>query len=198
MPTLEIPPLYAILDPEQIAGRDAAKVLHDLLAGGAKFLQLRVKALPPNEFFDLARRARTETRSHGCKLIINDRVDIALACDADGVHLGQEDLPLFVTAVSIQSSSGGNLREILDGLSMTIRERGKLKRKVRAISTEGRMSAYILTAVPCLLGAAIMVLMPHFYTSVWNEPMTWYLLGASIAWLMLGNAMMFKMSNFKF
>ncbi len=113
-------------------------------------------------------------------------------------RVGQEDLPLFVTAVSIQSSSGGNLREILDGLSLTIRDRGKLKRKVRAISTEGRMSAYILTAVPCLLGAAIMVLMPHFYTSVWNEPLTWYLLGASVAWLMLGNAMMFKMSNFKF
>jgi tight adherence protein B len=113
-------------------------------------------------------------------------------------RVGQEDLPLFVTAVSIQSSSGGNLREILDGLSATIRERGKLKRKVRAISTEGRMSAYILTAVPCLLGAAIMVLMPHFYNSVTDKPMTWYLLGASFAWLMLGNAMMFKMSNFKF
>ncbi|MEW9805253.1 type II secretion system F family protein [Mesorhizobium marinum] len=113
-------------------------------------------------------------------------------------RVGQEDLPLFVTAVSIQSSSGGNLREILDGLSATIRERGKLKRKVRAISTEGRMSAYILTAVPCLLGAAIMVLMPHFYTSVADEPMTWYMLGGSFIWLMLGNAMMFKMSNFKF
>ena len=113
-------------------------------------------------------------------------------------RVGQEDLPLFVTAVSIQSSSGGNLREILDGLSTTIRDRGKLKRKVRAISTEGRMSAYILTAVPCLLGTAIMVLMPHFYTSVWNEPMTWILLGGSFVWLMLGNAMMFKMSNFKF
>lgn len=113
-------------------------------------------------------------------------------------RVGQEDLPLFVTAVSIQSSSGGNLREILDGLSATIRERGKLKRKVRAISTEGRMSAYILTAVPCLLGTAIMVLMPHFYNSVTDEPLTWYLLGASVAWLMLGNAMMFKMSNFKF
>ena len=113
-------------------------------------------------------------------------------------RVGQEDLPLFVTAVSIQTSSGGNLREILDGLSLTIRDRGKLKRKVRAISTEGRMSAYILTAVPCLLGASIMVLMPHFYTSVWDEPMTWILLGASFVWLMLGNAMMFKMSNFKF
>ena len=96
MPPLAIPPLYAILDPEQMTSRDAAKVLHDLLAGGAKFLQLRVKALPPSDFLDLARRARTETRSYGCKLIVNDRVDIALACDADGVHLGQEDLPLAV------------------------------------------------------------------------------------------------------
>ncbi|MBN9547538.1 MAG: type II secretion system F family protein, partial [Alphaproteobacteria bacterium] len=81
-------------------------------------------------------------------------------------RVGHEDLPLFVTAVSIQSSSGGNLREILDGLSATIRDRGKLRRKVRAISTEGRMSAYILTAVPALLFTAIMVLMPQFYRDV--------------------------------
>jgi tight adherence protein B len=52
--------------------------------------------------------------------------------------------------------------------------------------------------VPALLMAGIMVLMPQFYNSVWNEPMTWYLLGGSIAWLMLGNLMMFKMSNFRF
>ena len=96
MPPLHIPPLYAILDPEQIAGRDAGKVLHELLEGGAEFLQLRIKTLAPGDFLDLARRARTETRAHGCKLIVNDRVDIALACDADGVHLGQEDLPLAV------------------------------------------------------------------------------------------------------
>jgi tight adherence protein B len=113
-------------------------------------------------------------------------------------RVGHEDLPLFVTAVSIQSSSGGNLREILDGLSGTIRERGKLRRKVRAISTEGRMSAYILTAVPALLMAAIFVLMPDFYGKVWGEPKTWYLLGGSVFWLMLGNAMMFKMATFKF
>jgi tight adherence protein B len=79
-----------------------------------------------------------------------------------------------------------------------VRERGKLRRKVRAISTEGRMSAYILTAVPALLMVGIMVLMPSFYESVWDEPMTWYLIGASVTWLMIGNAMMFKMSNFRF
>ncbi|RUX42935.1 type II secretion system F family protein, partial [Mesorhizobium sp. M7A.F.Ca.CA.002.09.1.1] len=124
--------------------------------------------------------------------------DLVSALNSLFDRVGQEDLPLFVTAVSIQTSSGGNLREILDGLATTIRERGKLRRKVRAIATEGRMSAYILTAVPALLFAAIMALMPGFYSDVWGEPKTWYLLGASITWLMLGNLMMFKMSNFKF
>lgn len=124
--------------------------------------------------------------------------DLVSALNSLFDRVGHEDLPLFVTAVSIQSSSGGNLREILDGLSSTIRDRGKLRRKVRAISTEGRMSAYILTAVPALLFAGIMVLMPQFYQNVWGEPKTWYLLGGSIFWLMLGNAVMFKMSNFRF
>lgn len=91
-----IPPLYAVLDPEQVAGRDAVDVLCDLLEGGAKLLQLRVKTLLPSDFFLLARRVRAETRAYGCKLIVNDRIDIALACEAEGVHLGQEDLPLAV------------------------------------------------------------------------------------------------------
>ncbi|UCI05297.1 type II secretion system F family protein [Mesorhizobium sp. B1-1-8] len=124
--------------------------------------------------------------------------DLVSALNSLFDRVGHEDLPLFVTAVSIQSSSGGNLREILDGLASTIRERGKLRRKVRAISTEGRISAYILTAVPVLLFTAIMVLMPQFYQSVWGEPKTWYMMGGSILWLLLGNAIMFKMSNFRF
>ena len=113
-------------------------------------------------------------------------------------RVGHEDLPLFVTAVAIQSQSGGNLREILDGLSQVIRERGKLRRKVRSISTEGRMSAYILTAVPALLACAMMVLMPEMYMSVIDEPMTWYMLAGTLAWLVLGNAIMFRMANFRF
>ena len=96
MPSLVLPPLYAILDPEQTQGRAAADALRQLLAGGAAILQLRVKTMTPRDFLELARFARAETRVHGCKLIINDRVDVALACDADGVHLGQDDLPLAV------------------------------------------------------------------------------------------------------
>jgi thiamine-phosphate pyrophosphorylase len=91
---LALPPLYAILDPEHTRGRDCDAVLAELLSAGVALLQLRVKALPAGDFLALARRARAETRARGCVLIVNDRIDIALACDADGVHLGQDDLPL--------------------------------------------------------------------------------------------------------
>ncbi len=134
--------------------------------------------------------------------LVSDEVtygsDLVSALKSMFERVGHEDLPLFVTAVSIQSTSGGNLREILDGLSKLIRERGKLRRKVRSISTEGRLSAYILTAVPALLMTGMMVLMPDFYGSVWDQPMTWYLLGGAVTWLAIGNIMMFKMATFRF
>ena len=91
---LQPPPLYAILDPEQTKGRATETVLRELLEGGIKVLQLRAKAMIPVDFLRLACATRTLTRSYSCRLIVNDRVDIALACGADGVHLGQEDLPL--------------------------------------------------------------------------------------------------------
>jgi thiamine-phosphate pyrophosphorylase len=91
---LQPPPLYAILDPEQTNGRATETVLRELLEGGIKLLQLRAKVMLPVDFLRLAYATRTLTRSYCCRLITNDRVDIALACEADGVHLGQEDLPL--------------------------------------------------------------------------------------------------------
>ncbi|QDY99169.1 type II secretion system F family protein [Nitratireductor mangrovi] len=113
-------------------------------------------------------------------------------------RVGHEDLPLFVTAVSIQSTTGGNLREILDGLANVIRDRGKLRRKVRSISTEGRMSAYILSALPVLLALAMTVVAPDMYGESMDEPLTWYLIGGTVGWLLLGNAVMFKMASFRF
>ena len=94
MPALALPRLYAILDPEATRGRSPAEALRALLDGGTAIIQLRAKSLAPRNFLELARLARAETRARGCRLIINDRADIALACEADGVHLGQDDLPL--------------------------------------------------------------------------------------------------------
>jgi thiamine-phosphate diphosphorylase len=94
MSPLILPPLYPVLDPEQTKGRSPEIVLRELLEGGAKIVQLRAKSMAPRDFLELARDTRALTQPYGCRFIVNDRVDIALACDADGVHLGQEDLPL--------------------------------------------------------------------------------------------------------
>ena len=91
---VQIPPLYAILDPEQIRSRTPQDVLLELMEGGARIVQLRAKAFSSREIYELARTSREITGKFGCCLIVNDRVDIALLCNADGVHLGQEDLPL--------------------------------------------------------------------------------------------------------
>ena len=61
-------------------------------------------------------------------------------------RVGQEDMPLFVTAVAIQTSTGGKLSEILENLSGVIRLRFKMRRKVRALAAEGRFSAMLLSA----------------------------------------------------
>ena len=68
-------------------------VLREFLKGGAKLIQLRAKELSSGDFFALAKEARQITRDAGALFIVNDRADIALACGADGVHLGQDDLP---------------------------------------------------------------------------------------------------------
>jgi len=89
-------PLYPILDASQSGVRPTNSILQDILDGGARLVQLRAKDMAANEFFRLARAARQLTGQAGCLLIVNDRADIALASQADGVHLGQEDLPLGV------------------------------------------------------------------------------------------------------
>jgi len=87
-------PLYAILDTSFSKGRSPITILREFLAGGVKLVQLRAKELSTADFFSLAKEARQLTREAGATFIVNDRADIALACNADGVHLGQDDLPL--------------------------------------------------------------------------------------------------------
>lgn len=98
-------PLYAIVDvgehgPEPIAFGCA------LLAGGARLLQLRWKGAPSGAFVEAARALARAARAEGALLVVNDRVDVALAAGADGVHLGQDDLPL----VEARAIAGARLR----------------------------------------------------------------------------------------
>ena len=73
--------------------RDHLDLVRAAVEGGAPMVQLRAKDLPDRELFRLAERARALTRAAGVRYIINDRLDVALAVEADGVHLGPDDLP---------------------------------------------------------------------------------------------------------
>src|SRR5262245_63788587 len=87
-------------------------------------------------------------------------------------RIGTDDLPLFVTAVAIQRSTGGNLGEILENLSSVIRQRFKMRRKIRALAAEGRASALILSSLPIGMFAVIQFLVQNFYGSVWQQDLT--------------------------
>lgn len=112
-------------------------------------------------------------------------------------RIGQDDLPLFVTAVAIQGATGGNLGEILENLSAVIRERFKMRRKIRALAAEGRASALILSSLPILMFLVIQIITPEFYASVWHEDITKISLGVAASWMGVGNFIMYRMVNFR-
>jgi tight adherence protein B len=112
-------------------------------------------------------------------------------------RVGQEDLPLFVTAVAIQGSTGGNLGEILANLSAVIRERFKMRRKIRALAAEGRASALILSSLPIVMFFVIQLASPDFYNGIWQEDITKKALALAGTWMGIGNLIMYRLVNFR-
>ena len=87
------PSLYVILDRAAARGRDLEEILDATIAGGCRLIQLREKEWPSGRLLPLAERLRERCRRGSVTFIVNDRVDLAIAVGADGVHLGQDDLP---------------------------------------------------------------------------------------------------------
>ena len=96
--------LYLITDSDILKGRDFYHCIEEALKGGVTMLQLREKEADGKEFLEKAMNLRELTRKYGVKFIINDRIDIAMLVDADGVHIGQSD----IDAVSARKLLGDN------------------------------------------------------------------------------------------
>ncbi len=108
--------LYVITDPYLSKGRSHMEVVEKAIAGGATMIQLREKESTSLDFYRLAKEVVSATKKQGVPLIINDRVDIALAVDAEGIHVGQKDLPAPVVRKMIGKDkilgvSAGNIEE---------------------------------------------------------------------------------------
>jgi thiamine-phosphate pyrophosphorylase len=91
--TIPLAGLYVILDPTVRPGRPLTEVLDAAAAGGARIFQYRNKTASMKDAYDEAMSLRTRAKKLGVLFLVNDRCDLALAIDADGVHLGQSDLP---------------------------------------------------------------------------------------------------------
>ena len=110
--------LYLVTDRDALKGKDLIRTLEEAIAGGVTVVQLREKNATSLEFYQIATQVKALTAKHGIPLIINDRLDIALAVDADGVHVGQSDLPASVVrkimgAHKLVGVSTANLEEAL-------------------------------------------------------------------------------------
>ena len=122
--SIQLPKVYPITD-TTISGLSHSEQVKQLIAGGAALIQLRDKQASSRGFYSDAQPALQIARSAGVKLIINDRVDIALALRADGVHLGQEDMPVeaarrILGEQAVIGFSTHNLEQIREALNLPI------------------------------------------------------------------------------
>jgi tight adherence protein B len=113
------------------------------------------------------------------------------------LRVGQDDLPLFVTSVSIQAATGGNLAAILEGLSKLIRDRFKMRRKIKALASEAKFSAIVLISLPFVIYLLINTIQPDFFDAARGKrETTMVIVGASV-WMFIGVMVMRKLVNMK-
>jgi tight adherence protein B len=115
---------------------------------------------------------------------LGDRVDV-------------EDFQYVVVAMNIQHETGGNLAEVLNGLSEVIRARFRMFKKIRALSAEGRLSAKILASMPFIFGGLVFSSKPEFYLDVIDDPLFLPLVGVALVLELLGIYIMYKLVNFR-
>jgi tight adherence protein B len=134
---------------------------------------------------------------------------LILETQAVGVPLGDacaklfERMPLpeanfFAIVISIQQKSGGNLSEALGNLSTVLRDRKKMKGKIKAMSTEARVSAAIIGALPVAVMSLIYLSSPDYITVLWTDRLGQIMLAGSAVWMSIGIMVMKKMINFNF
>jgi len=112
-------------------------------------------------------------------------------------RVGHEDFDLFAAMIRLQERTGGNLAELLSKSADTIRERQKMRLKIKAASAEGRMSAMILNIAPIGLFCLINLGAPDFYGDVKGNKIMTYAVYGIVCWMLIGNMVMKKMINFK-
>jgi tight adherence protein B len=124
--------------------------------------------------------------------------DIVTAMNKMAERNPNEDFRYLAAAIAIQHGSGGNLGRVLTVLSQTIRGRTMMRRKIKAMSAEGRISALILSVIPFLMVGLNSIITPEYYGGVVDDPMFVPLAVIAVALILTNAFVLFKLVNFKF
>jgi tight adherence protein B len=122
-------------------------------------------------------------------------MDHALADMAE--RIGSKNLSFVLTAVTIQRQIGGSLAGLFDVVAETVRQRQQFARKIRGLTAMGRMSGYVLGALPFLIALAVTVINPGYMSVLWNTTTGHQLVGAGLGMLAVGSAMLKKIVSFR-
>ncbi|MFN2098450.1 type II secretion system F family protein [Altererythrobacter sp. MF3-039] len=123
--------------------------------------------------------------------------DLTAALQSMAERWDMDDIRMFVVSLSLQNETGGNLAEILENLSDVIRERASLYMKVRALSSEGRMTGWILGVLPIVLFVMLFMMNPPFYLDVALDPIFFIGFPLLIAWYLFGIYMIRRLIDLK-
>ncbi len=110
-------------------------------------------------------------------------------------RITSDDLDMMVTAINVQREVGGNLAEVLDSISYTIRERVRIKGEIRALTAYGRGAGNLLTAVPVILAAIIYLINPDFMSTLFQHRCGWIMIGVAIFGIVVGYIVISRIVN---
>jgi len=140
----------------------------------------------------VAQDADAPTSEEFVRIVNETRVgrDLGDALGATGERMRSDDFAWAAQAVQINRETGGNLSETLQRTAATIRERNQIRRQVKALSAEGRLSAIILIALPIVVVVAVVVLRPDYLAPFWETPLGWVAAATAVILMIVGTIWM--------
>ncbi|MFI8589907.1 type II secretion system F family protein [Dietzia maris] len=148
----------------------------------------------------VAREAEQPTSEEFARIINETRVgrDLGPALEETANRMGSQDFVWVTQAIAINREVGGNLAEVLDAVGHTIRERNQIRRQVAALAAEGKLSAYVLMALPFGIGGFLFISNPTYIGVLTQSPLGWGMIAAGVVMLTIGGIWLSKVVRIKF
>jgi len=182
------------------SGRRQRKFLEDFADALEAMIRLLQAGMPVSEAIAMVSREYEGPIGEEMRHIYDDQkigIPLGEAAERCAKRMPLTEVKMFATAIQIQSETGSSLSEVLSNLAAVIRARFRLKRKVRALSSEAKASAMIIGALPILVAGGLYLVNPDYISLLFTEPKGKLLATGAVMWMAMGVLVMRQMINFK-